>query len=565
MPHDARDPAPTDPDNTQPNPGYHILIELRDFARARTLVALVGALIAALVGWVAASSTFAGVDCVPLYAGFKEWDPDYGPVTAQCIEGISPCQCEIKLVTSDAATGHRSLSEHFRAPLRPFKSLLRTHLGFFNPREPRPGPMTETLSEHFRARRESFMRYIDDFVRVDDARDVAGLARFVSVIMSGVLGVVVYRGLLDEGYAAKLKRAQFNEIKAMKQSLVHVFSGLAMVFPTCMIAYVVLTAIWLLLADMFEALAMRSGGAMLFTTLSAGLVGFVVSYLMSVLSTRHLLAMGMVVFIVGMTAAFATAGQVLREEGMKFWWQTAISSLGEEPGTDVLFLYVFVALFIIFVVLWFDMADFLRDVLAASRWPLNWGVFHGPARLLRQVFGRRFTFFNGLAAFYFLAALGLLSAGIFPLVSYGSRSVYILTLTLHSGGALAAMAIYWLGGMVLVTIRLSGVVFRWRFIVLTVFTFGGIIVAAYLFVIGVLNMTAIELIGFALCGIWLYAAIDNLLQYSNLKAQKADSHTAHGHYPAHPIAEKILGQQQELFNQPILRRGTGGPASSPEQ
>ncbi|NDJ77920.1 MAG: hypothetical protein GYB65_16850 [Chloroflexi bacterium] len=539
-------PDPTTPESSPPESSAQepipplseldILLRLRAFSRARLFVALLAALVTALIGWGMAAYAFSDVECVPLYAGFKEWDPDYGRVTTYCVEGESPCQCAVEVVPDDPA-----------------------------PDEPPADLEDESLAEHFRARRESFIRYLEDFVRVNETRDIAGLARLVSVIVAGIVSLIVYRGLTDEGYEARLKRAQHIELLEMKRTLKHLLSAVLMMVPTCILAYMTLSAMWLLMADMFEALAMRPNGAILFTALFVGLVGFLVSYLISALSTRHLLTLGMLVFVVGMTAGFAIAGQVLREEGMQFWWQTAISTLGEEPGTDVLFTYVFAGLFIVFLVLWWDVADFLRDALNSSEWPLKWGVFQWLARRLTRRNDQPVSFFAGMRFFYFLAAAGLLSVGIVPLVTYGSRVDYVLTLTLHTGGAAVAALIYWLGGMVFVTIRLSGVVFGWRFITLTVVTFGGILAGVYLLAIDILNLTAMELIGFALCGVWLYAAVDNVLQYSNLKAQHTHTQTAQGRHKPNPVAQKIVERQREMFNQPVLRSGVDAPVSPGEE
>lgn len=516
---------------TPPLSEYDLLIRLRDFARARFFVALIMALVAAVIGGALAITAYDDMDCIPLYAGFAEWDPEYGPVIARCAPGESPCRCEI-------------------AP---------PEAGFDTLDIPRGGPAAkaadETLGDHFRVRRESFMRYLDDFVQVDDAHDIAGLARFAAVIVTGLISIAVYRGLADEAYEANLKRAQLNEILEMKRTLAHMVASVVIVFPACLIAYLTLSAIWLLMADMFEALTLTPGGAILFTALFVGLVGFVVSHLMSVLTTRQLVIMGMLVFVVGMAAAFAMGGQVERPTGLKHWWQTALSTLGEEPGTDILFLYVFAALFIVFWIVWFDIADFLRDALSSDEKTPKWGVFNGPARLLRRIFGDRATFFNGLRFFYFLAAGSLLSVGIFPLVNAGSHPVYFLTLTLHSGASVLAMLIYWIGGMIVVTHRLKGIVFGWRFVALSYVTFFGIIAAGILIAVRIANLTAVEITVFALIGIWLYAAIDNLLEYSDLKALETDAHTAQGSHTPHPMAERINARRQGVFSQPILRRG----------
>ena len=502
----------SEPVSQQSTTTHQVEIDLiarqRFFSRLRFRWGLFGGMIAALITAIVATIAYAGEECVPLYAGFSEWDPNYEIVTTVNHDPASSLECVVTVVDNEPDVVQEVT------------------------------PEDQTLREHLVERRHSFERYLDDFWRLTDGRDIAGVVRFVSVFIAGLYCILLYRGLSDERYEAEMRPAQYHQMKTLQNTVWHALSGVGIMFALCMITYVVLSASWLLLAAMFEQLALTHTGAILAAAFFAGLVGFLIAFGVIALSTQQLIGLGMITFVVGMAASFAMAGQVQRGPETKFWWQTAISTLGEVPGTDVLFTFVFVALLLVFYVVWFDIADILRTAL-------------DPARKPGDPDSRAFKYTR---FFYFLAALCLASVGMFPLVSADSRSVYFLTLTLHSVASMVALAIYWLGGMVLLTYRLRHTAFSRGYQMLSYGLFGAGFASGVLLALGLFNLAATELIMFSLCGAWLYAAIDSVLHYGNLKWLESSAEPGPDRYASNPVVKALTTTQHDLLSLRALRQ-----------
>lgn len=430
-----------------------LLIRQRRFAQKRYRWSFTAALVAALAGAILAIILFSGTDRVPLYTGFQSWDHTY---------------------TSGDTTDTTPVIE------------------------------THTLGDYYRTRGESFHRYVDDFWQLDARGDIAGVSRFVAVVIAGILTLRFYRELLDEAYTTQLAHAQRAQWRALQQTPQHLLATFIVTGVVMLTTYVVTSALWLLLASMFAHAALNLSGTVILTAWIVGLTGFAVMHMVPVLSTHRLFLLLLLSNGVGLCVMFVIARPMINSGVQRYWWQLALSSLGKQPGTDIMWSFGFITLFLVLYVLWLDISGYLRIALSTPepvhRWQYVWG-----------------SAFNRIRFLYFFAAFSLLSVGLIP-VNHATRGMFILTFTLHSMGAAAAILIYWLGGIALVTKRLRNVVFVSGFVTLSQAAFFAILGAGFMLVIGEFNMAMFELVMFVISGIWLYAATDQLVWYSNLQA-----------------------------------------------
>jgi uncharacterized protein YneF (UPF0154 family) len=209
--------------------------------------------------------------------------------------------------------------------------------------------------------------------------------------------------------------------------------------------------------------------------------------------------------------SFAMAGI----ENDQQWWQAAVSRAGANPQADWLFIATFGSVFLIFVVLWFDVNGFVRLIVAQAE------LHHAAppqddALLSRLHRWLRAHTFGIIRALYFIAILGLLGVGF---VRFNLNDP--TTVIAHTGGAGFAILIFIIGGLCFATWfpdPILGLPFKR-------FSQGAVALAALsvvLFAVGILNLAGIELVCLILVGIWFFFALDTVLTYINALPPASD-------------------------------------------
>jgi hypothetical protein len=482
------------------------LRQLHRLSQLHFFWAVVGAIIGAVICGTFALFAFAGLECVPLYAGFEGWQPNFGEVSTRCVDGQAFCQCEMEV---------QPLADP-------------------EPADPQAAEETSLFAQ-LGTRWEQFEEFIRDVFVLDGKQHVARTARLSGVLTVFLLSGLFYRGLVLNRYATQHQLAQYNEFREVRRSNTHVLSAFIVALVAVTVAYLLFSLVWLFFAEMFHNLALNTGSAVVAVMVFGATVGFLTTYWVLMLTTHRLVLFGIVAFAIGLSAGFVGAEQTFTDGATIQWWQGAISTLGEDPETDLLFMASFICLALVLYVLWLDMADFLHDVIvdAAARPPeVSQRIF----RLLRLL--------------YFSAVAAVVSVGSFPFISSGSDLTLVSTFLLHTLAAAWTILVFVVGGMATLTWYLRKRVFSevvWR---LSRFGLALAILSVVLYGLGIINLTVMEFVPMLLVGAWLYAAVDSFLYYSNLKALREGQAAQLGsHAPRRPV-EALMHWQERLLNWP---------------
>jgi hypothetical protein len=117
------------------------------------------------------------------------------------------------------------------------------------------------------------------------------------------------------------------------------------------------------------------------------------------------------------------------------WWRYAVSAVGRNPRSELLFMTTLISVAAIFWILWLDVGKIIKRVVAE--------IAPDPQTFLTK---NAFTIIRTL---YFLALICTVFVGVIPVIDQKDSDQFnhIVTLILHTGGAIVSMAIFTTGGM----------------------------------------------------------------------------------------------------------------------
>jgi hypothetical protein len=333
---------------------------------------------------------------------------------------------------------------------------------------------------------------------------IAATSRLIACAMIFVAILATYRRLLLEHYKARGQQMQFADYEAEVGSLGNQVRRAAVALAALVGGYVAISVAWLLLDLMFKEFSASYAGAAAFSGLFVGAVTFAAVYWAQTVTTRHLIALGLITLVVGLGGSFAMAGIENGEQ----WWQAAVSRAGANPQADWLFIATFASVGAIFVVLWFDINGFIRLIVAQAE------AFHpapptDDALLSRVHRWLRTNTFAIIRTLYFTAIVGLLGVG---LVRFDRTD--ITTVIAHTGGAIAAILIFIVGGLCFAywfPDRIIGLPFKRFSQGVAAMT----LISGVLFALGILNLAGIELVCLILISVWFFFALDTILTHVN--------------------------------------------------
>jgi hypothetical protein len=368
------------------------------------------------------------------------------------------------------------------------------------------GLSAQTITAQFGLSLQRLANAFGAFLQSGSSGQIAATSRLLTCLIICVAIVFTYRNLLLEHYQAYEQHLQYEDFKRHAQTpwrhLLRVMVALAALVSS----YVLLSIVWMLLSMMFKQFAAQYWAAAVFSGLFAGAVTVFFVYWSLTVTTRDLMALGLLTFIAGLSGSFAMAGQQNGEE----WWQAAVSRAGADPNADWLFTATFGAVFLIFIVIWFDVKNFLRLIVLQTR--AIHGIAPPPAggsigaRLGQWL---RKHAYSIISILYFTAILGLLGVGF---VQFDIRDIG--TVIAHTGGAIGAILIFNLGGLAYANWFPDPILGK-PFKSLSVFCVLVTLVTIILWRVGTLNLAGLELVCLVVVGVWFFFALDNLLTYIN--------------------------------------------------
>jgi hypothetical protein len=332
---------------------------------------------------------------------------------------------------------------------------------------------------------------------------IAAVARLLACVMIFVAVLFTYRRLLAEHYDVHGQVARRDDFRQRAATIGSLLRRVSVALAVLVSSYVGLSLTWMILASMFKDFSALYWAAAFFTGLFVALVAFGAVYWSLTVSTRQLMALGLVTFVVGLSGSFALAGVENNEQ----WWQAAVSRAGAHPDADWLFIATFGSVFLLFTALWFDVNHFIRLIVAQANSfrPAPDGDSL-PARVQRYVRANTYAIIRTL---YFAAVIGLMGVGF---VQFDSSD--ITTIIAHTGGAFLAILIFTVGGLAFAgwfPDPIFGVPFK-RFSQVCVAVCA---LSVVLWLIGTLNLAGIELVSLIVIGVWFFVAIDSILAYVN--------------------------------------------------
>ncbi|MCA9903907.1 MAG: hypothetical protein KC547_08625 [Anaerolineae bacterium] len=418
----------------------------------RMQIAAIWGLIAFAVAFVTSLIFFAGTDNVPMFHSFPEWEPVSSNFTALTVPG-------------EVGISFQRLADAFVA-----------------------------------------------FLRSGESDQIAAASRLLSCVAIFVAVVFTYRNLLLEHYEVHELYAQYEDFKRAAHTRTHQISRFLVALALTITNYVLFSVLWIILSQIFKEFSAPYWSAAGFSAVSVAAVTFIYVYWSLTVTTRHLVALGLLTFITGLCASFALASP---ENGQQ-WWQAAISRAGADPRVSWLFTSTLGSVFIIFVLLWIDVDNFVRLITvqgeAQRAFTVQATSSGWRAAIQHWINAHTYQIFRAL---YFLALLGLLGVGF---VRTDARDIG--TLIAHTGGATSAIIIFNIVGLFFASWYpdpVLGQPFKRTSYILV----GAGIISIVLFAIGVLNLAGIELICLLIICFWLYLALENLLIYVNTLALNA--------------------------------------------
>jgi hypothetical protein len=330
---------------------------------------------------------------------------------------------------------------------------------------------------------------------------VASIARLCSLISVFFAVWFTYRKQLVTWYRLNMQEAQRQDFEQMPRWqfwLTRALFTIASLFGT----YVIVSILWLGLSLIFKDMTMNWINALIVIILFISTTTLIATYCALAVTTREILLLGLMIFVVGFSASFALTKPYADHQ----WWQIAVSNAGQLNPAASLFTGTLLSGSLTLIVLWFDIDSILQKMVGDGdvRW-FSANLWMWVARGL-----------------YIVLVLGLMFIGLIRV----DQTNYPFNMVFHAGGAILAIA----------SVIVSGLLIRKRrfhpwYKLFSVQILLGLTVSmsvlgslkldppAVVFPgTGIISLVVIELSLFVLIGLWIYATVDNLLGQANLNA-----------------------------------------------
>jgi hypothetical protein len=341
----------------------------------------------------------------------------------------------------------------------------------------------------------------DSIIGRDGLGNIAGMARLCSLLSIVIAAWFAFRRQLASYYALNGEQAQledFNTTPRWQFWLSRALYTLATLFG----AYVVLSILWLGLSFMFKNMVLDWFSAAVIVIAFTATVTFITAYNALVASTRDVLVLGLMIFLVGFAVSFALAPPTMGRQ----WWENAVSNAGQFNPSASLFTGTLLSGSLALIVLWFDINSILQKMIddGTVRW-LNGKAWMRVAGIL-----------------YAVLVLGLVFVGFIRVdtVNHPFNTAF------HTGGAVLAIVSVVVCGLLIRKHRFHPwyKIFSVHILLgatISMAVLGSIRLAPFAWVApgtGLIQLTVIELALFTLIGLWVYVTVDNLLNQANIRA-----------------------------------------------
>lgn len=352
----------------------------------------------------------------------------------------------------------------------------------------------------------SFNQLISSIRRIAESGSngqIAATSRLLACISIFVAILFTFRVYVADYYEVHGQTLQLEDFHEISSTLAKYTRRVAVALAAMVTSFVALSIVWMLLNEIFKTFSVSFISAAAFSGLFVGCATAVFVYWVSTMTTRQLAALGLLTFILGLCGAFAMAGIQNGEQ----WWQAAVSRAGADPNANWLFIATIASVSLVFIVVWFDIDQFLRLIVAHAEDYKRRNPPPPARRLanLRQWLADRS--FYVMRLLYFAAILGICGVGF---VRFDRADIG--TVIAHTGGAFVSILIFNLGGLIFAhwfPDPILGTPFkRFSLVCVIVNLVGGVLA-----LIGVLNLAGVELVALIIVGIWFYFALDTLLTY----------------------------------------------------
>lgn len=331
--------------------------------------------------------------------------------------------------------------------------------------------------------------------------NIAGIARLCTLLSVSIAVWFTFRRQLSEYYALNGQQAQledFNTTPPWQLWLNRILYTLATLFG----AYVIISVLWLGLSLVFKNMILNWFSAAIIVIVCTGTTTFAATYSALAATTRNVLALGLLIFLIGFSVSFALAPATSGKQ----WWEIAVSNAGQFNPSAALFTGTLFSGSLALVVLWFDMNSIIQKMIddGGIRW-LNANAWMWVARAL-----------------YTILILGLLFVGFIRVdaVNHPFNTAF------HTGGAIFAIASVVICGLLIRKHRFHPwyKIFSVHILIgltLVMAFFGSLRLDPFSFAFpgtGLIGLTVIELALFMVIGLWVYITVDNLLNQANIRA-----------------------------------------------
>jgi hypothetical protein len=337
------------------------------------------------------------------------------------------------------------------------------------------------------------------FLAINDGQ-IAATSRTLACIFVLIAVLFTFRRLLAEHYNATGQRLQYEEqIRMQKKTGIHKWLRPVAVAVCSMVSVYVLTSLaWMALGVIFKQFSASPLASAIFSAAFVAVTTFVAVYFVLTLTKLQLAALAMLTFLLGLGGTFAMAGVENGEQ----WWQASISRAGAYPDSNWLFIATLLSICVIFLVLWFDIDQFMRLIVAEA--DRSSPITASMSVLQRQFRSHAYAIIRLLYALAVAGLLGVAFVRVHPDDGW--------TTAAHTGGALLAIAIFTLGGLVFAfwfPNKILGQPFR----LFSVGCAAVYLISLVLFLTSILNLAGVELIVLMVIGLWFYFALDTILTY----------------------------------------------------
>lgn len=219
--------------------------------------------------------------------------------------------------------------------------------------------------------------------QIQPALHIAWLFRLITVIIFAV-SAIFYRQLLGARYLAQASPLSYRAFTALvggfdltwvraisgfiindntvdlgessEGTLTGYFSFLLTILVTMLIAYILMTLIWMPFSLMFVGLSLNIAHTGMLVLVYGGLLGFMMMYLLVAADTKEVLTYSIMAIAVGLIGIFILANNA--------WWQGgAISSTSVDDSTASLFSFVLAMIAIMLGYHWYDLSKLNLEII----------------------------------------------------------------------------------------------------------------------------------------------------------------------------------------------------------